>query len=119
MDMDTILNIGLARNDGAPDNGVLRVVASLNDYGFKLLGGEVHEVTHAKGVERTLIAHVEYQHHTQYLPAAINALSNLLAQDCIAVGYVEDGKLRGGDLFGPLAAEWAPFNPDFFVLPTN
>lgn len=118
--MKTILNIGLARNDGAPDNGVLRVVASLNEYGFKIVSGEVHEVTHEKGVERTLVVAVAYQHHEQYIPAALNSLSRHLAQDCIAIGYVDDNdSIRGGDLYGPLAAEWAPFNPAYFVLPKS
>lgn len=117
--MNTILNIGLARNDGKPDNGVLHVVASLNEYGFKLVAGEVFEVTHANGTKQTLIAEVAYQHHAQYLPAAINALSLELAQDYIAVGYVIDGKLQGGDLYGPKSAEWGPFNSEYFVMPTR
>ncbi|KVE35707.1 hypothetical protein [Burkholderia sp. BDU5] len=117
--MNTILNIGLARNDGKPDNGVLHVVASLNEYGFKFVAGEVFEVTHGNGTAQTLIAEVEYQHHAQYIPQAIAALSDELAQDCIAVGYVIDGKVQGGDLYGPKSAEWGPFNPEYFVLPTR
>ncbi|CDK30080.1 hypothetical protein AMP1_8 [Burkholderia phage AMP1] len=117
--MNTILNIGLARNDGKPDNGVLHVVASLNEYGFKLVAGEVFEVTHAHGVEQTLIAEVEYQHNAIYLPAAVKALADELAQDCIAVGYLQDGTLQGGDLYGSKAAEWGPFNPQYFFCPTR
>lgn len=116
----TILNIGLARNDGKPDNGILHVVAKLNDYGFKLVAGEVFEVMHGKGTEQTLIAEVEYQHHAQYhIGVAVHVLSLKLAQDCIAVGYVSDGSVLGGNLYGPKAHEWGQFNPEYFVLPKN
>lgn len=115
--MNTILNIGLARNDGAPDNGVLRVVASLNEYGFKILGGEVHEVTHGKGVERTLIVPVKYKFNNLVsLAQSITALSNLLAQDFITVGRAIGDTLFGGDNYGPHAV---PFDPSFFVLPKS
>jgi hypothetical protein len=116
---ETILNIGLARNDGAPDNGVLHVVAALNDYGFTLIHGEVHEVTHGLGVEQTLIAEVKYAHGSPLLPNAVHHLSVELAQDCIAIAHVnEDGVVLGG-LFGPKADEWGPFNTEFFVLPKH
>lgn len=35
-------------------------------------------------------------------------------QDCIAVWYP---RLNNGVLFGPHAAEWGDFNPEFFILP--
>lgn len=112
--MKTIVNIGLARNDGAPDNGILHVVVKLNQLGFLLRAGEIFEVTHANGTERTLVAEVDYTHNAAYLPSAIYHLSEQLAQDCIAVGYVVDGKVIGGDLFGPKTAEWGTFDPQYF-----
>lgn len=110
----TILNIGLARNDGAPDNGVLHVVVKLNQFGFRLKAGEVHEVTHALGTERTLVVEV-YPRDGIATRAAVYRLSLELAQDCIAVGFVQDGTVTSGELIGPKAADWGEFDPAYFV----
>ena len=114
--MKTILNIGLARNDGAPDNGVLHVVVKLNQFGFRLKAGEVHEVTHALGTERTLVVEVHPRNDTRTTRASVYRLSVELAQDCIAVGYVDDqGNVIDGELVGPNAVDWGTFDPDYFV----
>jgi hypothetical protein len=41
-------------------------------------------------------------------------LAVALGQDCIAVWHADEAY---GDLIGPKAAEWGPFNPEFFILP--
>ncbi|QYD70119.1 hypothetical protein KZJ38_07365 [Paraburkholderia edwinii] len=113
--MKTILNIGLARNDGEPDNGILHVVAKINQYGFIIRAGEIHEVTHAHGTERTLIAEVKYTRNEAYLPTAVYHLSQDLAQDCIAIANQSDNGVISGAIYGPKAAEWGEFDPRFFV----
>ena len=42
-------------------------------------------------------------------------LSVALSQDCIAAVFEPHGKLPVGELIGPKADAWGPFNPDFFL----
>lgn len=63
--------------------------------------------------EPTLVAEVMFMGHLEQLHAKVTALSDLLQQDCIAVYNPITGQ---GDLIGPRAAEWGPFNPEFFIL---
>ena len=50
------------------------------------------------------------------LPMVVYDIAQRLQQDCIAVmRFPDDGSFVDGDLIGPGASEWGPFNPDFFV----
>lgn len=52
--------------------------------------------------------------HNGDVAACTNWLAEKLNQDCIAVFDIE-GDLTG--LYGPRAAAWGDFNPEFFLLP--
>ncbi|MEX3974030.1 hypothetical protein [Paraburkholderia caribensis] len=44
----------LSRLDGKPDNGPLSIAAALNEHGFAFTSGNILELTHEHGIERTL-----------------------------------------------------------------
>lgn len=44
----------LSRLDGGPDNTPLTIAAALAERGFAFTSGEVFEVSHEQGIERTL-----------------------------------------------------------------
>ena len=52
---------------------------------------------------------------SELLAPMLSYLSGLLLQDCIAM--MPEGDPAGGQLYGPKAAEWGPFNPAYFLLP--
>jgi hypothetical protein len=107
------LNIGLARNDGRPDNGLLRCIAVLNQSGFLLHRADVQ----ASDTEPTLCASVHYAKAKHFLKYDLHTVSCRLAQDCIvAVEIDQVGKLHG-ELHGPECAKWAPFDQSFFLFP--
>ena len=80
--MKLILNVGLARNDGRPDNGLLRTVAVLNQCGFLIEHADVQ----MSETEQTLVAEVRV-----IRPATVDfdlyTAASRLAQDCIAAAY--------------------------------
>ena len=104
--MTTTFNIGLARNDGRPDNSIAVVVSQLLARG--LLEG-VKQIRIADSeTERTLVLQAEiFPSHFE-----IHRLAGALAQDCIAVRNDATGR---GFLVGPNAAKWGEFNPDYFL----
>lgn len=72
---------------------------------------ELHGRKH--GQEPTLVVVCDTKHqHVDGLHAAVDTLASMLNQDCIA--FIADGV---GDLAGPKAAEWQPFNPSCFIYP--
>jgi hypothetical protein len=111
------LNIGLARNDGQPDNSPEHAEQCLRDslaaFGFGMLYEAPVEVRRS-ATEQTLVGYVIVVHdcepQTDALRKAINACSIELAQDCIAVRI--DG---AGELIGPNAAAWGTFNPQYWL----
>ncbi|NUX98752.1 hypothetical protein [Paraburkholderia youngii] len=106
------LNIGLARNDGKPDNTVLHTVAALNRYGFVLVTGDIQQ----SATEQTLCAAVRY-HGKSGLHATLTALALELAQDCIAQAEIDWlGKITG-QLVGPNASKWGEFDSECFLFP--
>ncbi|MDR6206960.1 hypothetical protein [Paraburkholderia graminis] len=48
------VHIPLSRLDGKPDNSPLSIAAALAERGFAFTSGEVFEVSHEHGIERTL-----------------------------------------------------------------
>jgi hypothetical protein len=97
-----LLNIGLARNDGKPDN---LPSAVLN----QLLDRVIEWTLVVSNTENTLI--VEVFPDLSY--AALWVLCESLAQDCVAVYH---GYTRWGQLVGPKAHEWGAFDPAHFTL---
>ncbi|MBR8006559.1 hypothetical protein [Burkholderia vietnamiensis] len=111
--MKLILNVGLARNDGKPDNGVLRTVAVLNRCGFMLVHGEVQQST----TEATLVAEVRYTGMPGMHEHDLYGVCRALAQDCAAMAFVGFDGIVYGALHGPQADKWGAFDPQYFILP--
>lgn len=98
-----IVNIGLARNDGGPDNSQYVTVMLLADLG----GGQVQCYNvRQSATERTLVAQLA----RPLSDKATHELCAALAQDCIAQRIGEHGRL-----IGPHAAKWGEFNPEYFL----
>lgn len=98
-----LVNIGLARNDGRPDNKVDGVLAFLERLGFNIGAYRVAQ----SSTEQTLIVQLGGP-GALAMPAPF---FDLLAQDCIAVRD-ETGQ---GSLVGPKAADWGEFDPAQFL----
>jgi hypothetical protein len=111
--MRFILNIGL--NVGATtalSAHVARQILAANDL-LPVNDG----VVHTSDTEPTLVIEVLPQSRSPFLVLqALKATAADLQQDCIAVYRPKTG---GGSLVGPKAAEWGPFNPEFFILPNG
>jgi hypothetical protein len=111
--MRFLLNIGL--NVGATTTlsaHVARQILIANDL-LPVNDG----VVHASDTEPTLVIEVQPLSRNPFLVlAALKATADDLQQDCIAVYRPKTG---GGSLVGPKAAEWGPFNPEFFILPNG
>lgn len=105
--MEVILNIGLAR-EGNSNIGQGTVIRELT-YSFKAIAFEFKH----SDTEPTCIATVDAL-SAGYLKQSCEFLCRLLSQDCIAVW---DPVRREGQLIGPKAEAWGPFNPEFFLLP--
>ena len=101
------LNIGLAVGDNGAQNSVVHTLQALHAVGFTLEAMRV--VT--SDTERTVVAACPcfWGCDDMGVASAISRLAAALGQDCIAV---HDGVK--GALFGPQAAAWGPFNPEFF-----
>ena len=99
--MSTIINVGLAVSDGttiAP----AQVRAALEALGVTVLAREVRQSV----TEPTYIASLE----RPLTPVEADWLSTVLRRE--AVAQKVDGV---GELYGPGAAQWRPFNPEFFL----
>lgn len=100
-----IVNIGLHTEDG---KGITRdeAIFALRALNFKVLE---HTVV-ASDSEPTLVARVT---HIGDPRACAHWTAERLRQQCIALWYPAT---QHGDLVGPQASAWGPFNPAFFVL---
>jgi len=94
------INIGLHRNTG----GLIPVpeaLFALRRHNVRVARWRVVE----SDSEPTLTAELE----GELSEASLLGLCDELAQDCVAV--IDS---RGGELYGPKAAAWGPFNPAYF-----
>lgn len=108
-DINFILNIGLNRASGGTLTPKLARLALLTN-GFLIVNDAVLE----SDTEPTLVAEVINPGASPIiLLQLLRRVVEALGQDCIAV-YRE--RTRGGALIGPRAAEWGPFNPEYFLL---
>lgn len=102
--MKNILNIGLDRSDGRavnPDRAIGLI--------YSLGGARVlQHCLHCSDTEPTLVVETD----RRLSPFAIFEIARELGQEAIAQF---DG--REGELYGPNAAAWLPFDPAFFVKP--
>ena len=97
-----ILNIGLLSHDGVTGISAERALAALYATGARVLDYDVRP----SSTKSTLVAQLEFA----LLPETAHAVAVLLQQDCIAQSV--DG---AGELYGPGAEAWRPFNPAFFL----
>lgn len=97
----SVVNIGLDVNDGSKLT-VPEVVKVLKAQGVKITEQEVRQ----SGTEPTLVAKLS----KPLTPEQAHAVSAALRQDAIAqrIGNV-------GQLHGPAAEKWGPFNPEYFL----
>lgn len=109
--MDVIVNIGLARS-GQSNIAIGTVLREVASHGFEV----VEHITLESDTEPTVVARLRTVQSWATVQRRVHFLSILLGQDCIAVYELS---LSKGALCGPRAAEWGPFNPDFFLLFDN
>lgn len=102
-DMEVILNIGLDSVNG--NVGIGTALRQLHNGGFVTLDYAVHY----SDTERTLVARCETGGMVE---TPVRHLATVLGQDCIAVWLP---LFQRGELYGPRAAAWGEFNPEFFL----
>lgn len=107
--MDFIVNIGL-KSDTLGDISVELAKQML--WAADLL--IKNETVLQSDTEPTLVVRVTSINGPSFTLANLRQLAIDLGQDCIAVYRPKTG---GGALIGPKAAEWGPFNPEYFILP--
>lgn len=108
--MEVILNIGLNTNAGTTIE-VNRALQAIADSGAFVLSSEVF----VSDTEPTLVATVRDSERPGF-DNRMAMLSSALRQDCVAVYSTAEST---GDLYGPNAAAWGAFNPEFFIMPTG
>ena len=109
MEIKFILNIGLNRASGGTITAEqARQTLAANEFLI------VRDAVLESDTEPTLVAEVTSLNSSPFIfLQRLHRVAEELDQDCIAV-YRE---LTGaGSLIGPRAAEWGPFNPEFFLL---
>lgn len=108
MEAKLILNIGLNSADGAITPEQARQALAANEFLI------VRDAVLESDTEPTLVAEVTIRNTSPFIfLQLLRRVAEELDQDCIAV-YRE---LTGaGSLIGPRAAEWGPFNPEYFLL---
>ena len=108
MEATFILNIGLNTADGAIAVEEARQALAANEFLI------VRDAVLESDTEPTLVAEVISPNANPFLALQLlRRVADELDQDCIAVYRELTG---GGALIGPRAAEWGPFNPEFFLL---
>lgn len=94
------LNVGLNRNTGGTVSAadVRREIARH----ARIVKSAIHQ----SDTEATLVCQIDAPSHK----SPCRRLCKQFAQDCVAV--VKNGR---GELVGPKAAQWSPFNPAYFL----
>lgn len=100
-----ILNIGLADPAGGENLARDRVEEAVEQSGADI----IRMSEHVSDTEPTLVLEIK----EPLSEAAAESLSAELGQESIAQ-RLPDGS---GELYGPSAPQWRPFNPDFFLMP--
>lgn len=121
-----IANIGLSVNGDQPTaaQAAYRTGQAFERlvffFGPKVALRKVHEAAHAKGTELTAVFAVgcdapDTPRTFTIARHRFARVSEELRQDCIAVMVYPQHGDPFGALYGPKAAEWGPFNPDYFI----
>ena len=97
------LNVGLADPNGGENLDPQAVLAAIKDMGGDIVGS----VIHTSATEPTLVVKLKNRLEND----AAYRLSEMLGQEAVAQSF-EDGS---GQIYGPSAANWGEYNPDFFV----
>jgi thioredoxin reductase len=100
--MPPVMNIGLATNDG---KGITpeEAIKTLESHGLKVTRTSIKQ----SGTEPTLVASLD----RDPTPEEAHSISASLNQEAVAVRHA-NGQ---GELYGPRADNWKPFNPDYFL----
>jgi hypothetical protein len=110
--MNTILNIGLLRNDTKLPLNYLFVEQVMLHLGFNVLDIKLFQ----SNSEPTAVVTIRSDGGPYTLHAALYDLAVFLKQDCIGC-YFTDCKV--GILGGPEVKKWGPFNPALFLMPDS
>lgn len=113
MSTTTTINLGLHTNDGGQLSPAAGLAAVEGCFGP---ADQVYHLAAGKSGEPTLV--VIYAGVISNLQTQARVLCELARQDCVAVRVHHQPAnplAWAGVLIGPKAAEWGPFNPDFFT----
>jgi hypothetical protein len=118
------LNIGLLTSErtGKKSLGSEGKLALIKAFTEQMLNGRiVASARHVSSTEPTLVLQVEHGLTSSAVVAsAVDVLSTVCSQDCIA--YVEHEAAEildadwSGNLVGDMASAWGPFNAEMFLL---
>ena len=107
--MNFILNIGL-KSETLGDIPAQQALDAVNAADVFVYGSQVFE----SDTEPTLV--LTARNGQPYIPMGprFEQIAVALGQDCIAVVNTD---MASGRLYGPRAAAWGDFNPEFFLMP--
>ena len=112
--MKTMRNIGLGPSEAAPQGINLgRAVDTI----MRTFGAAYLEFRTVTDGEPTVVVVLDDIRATSEV--LFHKLAESLDQDCIAAFYVLAPGAGHGDLHGPKAAKWLPFDPTKFIFPTR
>jgi hypothetical protein len=104
----TFLNVGLSTAEVAGEGQITaeQVTQELESRGVRVVNIDQHQ----SNTELTAVVEID----RPLTPEEADSVSAALQQEAIV--QLSDGV---GNLHGPKAAEWGPYNPDFFLLPNG
>lgn len=117
------LNVGLLPSAKLPPSGMTsdqRMLQAVS-WSTKHLAGPIYLEQRLHGVpEPTLVVQGYYPAH-QHVPLheQVAALAVACEQDCIAYHCSGPGCIYPGQLAGPRAVDWEPFDPQSFIQPAR
>lgn len=105
-----ILNIGLIRADNKLPLNPLFVEQYLSHIGLDVREFKIFQ----SDSEPTAVVVIRTTGNQPVFASQLRTISEFLKQDAIAFYSPHTGR---GELFGPKADAWGPFNPQYFLLP--
>jgi hypothetical protein len=106
-----LINIGLAVKDSDIVISEIDATNAVTAAGLKVVGSPT---VVPSDTEPTFVVQVQAPHEN--IATIIYALAVRLRQDAIVVFDLDT---HIGELYGPRASDWSPFNPDYFILPSG
>jgi hypothetical protein len=105
-----ILNIGLIRADNKLPLNPLFVEQYLNHLGLEVRDFKIFQ----SDSEPTAVVVIRQDKSNPLCTQDLREIAEFLYQDAIAWYYPAHSR---GELFGPKAEAWGPFNPQYFLMP--